>query len=223
MSIGPVSSDWFKNMALLTISAHFPKLDSANSQISGGDFFQSILQAVLLEKESSNLPQTQLLNGSFLAGTSPILANIKDYSHLLDTNRSLEFSGSSLDKLNSTLKGKLSNLGEQFIEAGRKYNINPNLLASIAMHETGNGTSRAAHEKNNIAGMMGKNGLRRYDSIEESIFDMARNLSQNYLAKGLDTIAKIGAKYAPVGADNDPTGLNNHWVKGVNNFFGSFL
>ncbi len=221
MSIGPVSSDWFKNIALLSISTNLPKLTSANQQIPGSDFFQSILQSFLLEKESSNPPQIQFLNGSFLANTSPILANIKDYSHLLEGSSSLEFSDASLEKLNSTLKGKLRNLGETFIEAGRQHNINPNLLASIAMHESGNGTSRATNEKNNIAGMMGKNGLRQYGSVEESIFDMARNLRKNYLDKGVDTIAKIGAKYAPVGADNDPTGLNNHWVKGVNNFFGT--
>ncbi|EKN64722.1 putative conjugation protein [Neobacillus bataviensis LMG 21833] len=223
MSIGPVSSDWFKNIALLTISANLPKLNSINQQFPDGDFFQSILQSVLLEQKSANLPQPQLSNGSLLAGISPILANIKDYSHVLETARTLDFSEAPLENLNSNLKGKLSNVGTAFIEAGRKYNINPKLLASIAMHETGNGTSRAANEKNNIAGMMGKNGLKHYDSVEESVFDMARNLRRNYLDKGLDTIAKIGAKYAPVGATNDPTGLNNHWVKGVNNFFGTLV
>jgi beta-N-acetylglucosaminidase len=223
MSIGPVSSDWFKNIALFTISTNLPKLNSVNQQIPGGDFFQSILQSVLLDQESTNLSQPQLSNDSFMASISSILTNIKDYTHVLETGTSLDFSGVPLESLNSNLKGKLSNHGEKFIEAGRQYNINPNLLASIAMHETGNGTSRSANEKNNIAGMMGKNGLRMYASVEESIFDMARNLRQNYLDKGLDTIAKIGAKYAPVGADNDPTGLNNHWVKGVNNFFGTLV
>ena len=223
MSISPVSSDWFKNIALLTISTNLPRLNSANQQIPSGDFFQSILQAMLLEGESSTLPQPQRSNGSALAGTSPILDNIKDLSHIFNSTTSLDFSDVPLEKLNSTLKGKLSNLGEQFVEAGRKYNINPNLLASVAMHETGNGKSQAAYEKNNIAGMMGKHGLRQYDSVAESISDMARNLRKNYLDRGLDSIAKIGGKYAPVGANNDPTGLNNHWVKGVNNFFGTLV
>ncbi|PLS01447.1 glucosaminidase domain-containing protein [Neobacillus cucumis] len=221
MSIGPVSSDWLKNLALLTISTNLPGMNSANQQISNGDLFQSLLQAFLLEQqESSNLPSFQLSNGSFQASSPPVMNNIKDYSHILKGPVSLDFSEISSDHLNSALKGKLSNLGEQFISAGKEYNINPKLLASIAMHESGNGSSRAAYAKNNIAGMMGKNGLKQYDSIEESIFDMARNLKKNYLDKGLDTVAKIGAKYAPVGASNDPTGLNNHWVKGVNNFFG---
>ena len=223
MSISPVSSDWFKNIALLSISTNLPKLTSTNQQIPSSDFFQAILQSILLEGESSDPPQPQLSNGSILAGTTPILDNIKDFSHILKSTTSLDFSEVSLEKLNSTLKGKLSNLAEQFVEVGRTYNINPNLLASVAMHETGNGKSQAAYEKNNIAGMMGKNGLRHYDSVAESISDMARNLRKNYLDKGLDSIAKIGAKYAPVGANNDPTGLNNHWVKGVNNFFGTLV
>ncbi|WP_232336703.1 glucosaminidase domain-containing protein [Planococcus lenghuensis] len=124
-------------------------------------------------------------------------------------------------KLDQNLEGKLEGTAGHFIAAGKKYDINPNLLSAIAIHETGNGGSRAANDKNNIAGMMGKNGLRSYATVEDSIFDMARNLRQNYLNEGKDSIAKIGAKYAPVGAANDPTGLNNHWTKGVSHYYNS--
>lgn len=122
-------------------------------------------------------------------------------------------------KLENTLEGKLSGAANHFINAGKKYDIDPSLLSAIAIHETGNGSSRVANEKNNVAGMMGKNGLRSYESVEDSIFDMARNLRKNYLNQGKDSIAAIGAKYAPVGAVNDPTGLNNHWTKGVSRQF----
>lgn len=128
----------------------------------------------------------------------------------------LSFKPIQFIKLENTLGGKLSGTSAHFINAGKKYDLDPNFLSAIAIHETGNGSSRAVNEKNNVAGMMGKNGLRSYDSLEESIFDMARNLRQNYLNQGKTTIAEIGAKYAPVGAGNDPTGLNNHWVTGVN-------
>jgi len=33
-------------------------------------------------------------------------------------------------------------------------------------------------------------------------------------------IAFLGARYCPIGAANDPTGLNSHWVKNVNYFIG---
>ena len=36
---------------------------------------------------------------------------------------------------------------------------------------------------------------------------------ENYL--GLDFIEFLGSRYCPVGADNDPTNLNIHWIKNV--------
>jgi len=36
-------------------------------------------------------------------------------------------------------------------------------------------------------------------------------------------IAYLGAKYCPIGADNDPTGLNAHWVKNVTYFYKKHL
>lgn len=131
----------------------------------------------------------------------------------------LRFAQLDSGKINQVLEGKLEGMGDAFVKAGRKYNINPALLVAISQHETGNGKSRAAHEKNNIAGMMGSHGLKTYASVEESIMDMARNLSHNYLETGLTTIPQIGAKYAPVGASNDPNNLNNYWVTVVTKYF----
>ena len=33
-------------------------------------------------------------------------------------------------------------------------------------------------------------------------------------------IAYLGSKYAPIGASNDPNGLNKHWVRNVKGFYG---
>lgn len=35
-------------------------------------------------------------------------------------------------------------------------------------------------------------------------------------------ITFLGSKYCPVGADNDPTGLNQHWVKNVYHYYYEF-
>ncbi|MGJ7921963.1 glucosaminidase domain-containing protein [Neobacillus sp. LXY-4] len=222
MSFSPINTDWFKNMALLSISKSLSLKNNETNPLPQGEMFETMMQVFLGDQANLTMKQPETLEGNFFSLPSPILQNIKD-TNISSTKTSLDYSDVSLSKLNSTLKGKLSSMGEHFIKAGRKYNINPNLLASIAIHETGNGKSRAAVEKLNIAGMMGKNGLKQYHSVEESIYDMARNLRENYLSQGKDTIAKIGAKYAPIGAGNDPTGLNNHWVKGVNNYFHSFI
>lgn len=37
--------------------------------------------------------------------------------------------------------------------------------------------------------------------------------------KPAEIIEKIQSKYAPINANNDPTGLNNNWVSGVTYFY----
>uniref|UniRef100_UPI00403EFDB5 glucosaminidase domain-containing protein n=1 Tax=Paenibacillus sp. FSL R10-2734 TaxID=2954691 RepID=UPI00403EFDB5 len=125
-------------------------------------------------------------------------------------------------KLNSSLGGSLKNTGDIFASLGAKYGIDPALLAAIAVHETGNGTSNAVKTKNNVGGMMGKNGLMTFSSIQEGIEKMASNLKRNYIDKGLTTIEAIQKKYAPSGAANDPNGLNDYWVNGVTTYYKKF-
>ncbi|MCL6570286.1 MAG: glucosaminidase domain-containing protein [Bacillus sp. (in: Bacteria)] len=179
--------------------------------------FATMLNQLLKEKVQSTVqPQFNSFEPNLVTAMNPAIG--EQYMPI-NTEEPLRFQSINPEKLNQVLAGKLTGMGEVFVRAGQKYNINPALITAIAQHETGNGKSRAAIEKNNIAGMMGVNGLKSYTSIEDSIMDMARNLSKNYLGSGLSNITKIGAKYAPIGADNDPTGLNNHWVIGVSKHF----
>ncbi|OZB90049.1 hypothetical protein CJP46_35305 [Paenibacillus sp. XY044] len=121
--------------------------------------------------------------------------------------------------LNKTLSGALKGQGNAFVSAGQKYGIDPALLAAIAIHETGNGSSSAAKNKNNVGGMMGKNGLMTFSSLQDGIDKMASNLKRNYIDKGLTTIEQIQKKYAPVGASNDPNNLNSNWINGVSKYY----
>jgi len=221
-----------------------PALNQTNNSVGGSDspssFFMMLMNAMMenLEETSSNGPQmaemsafpqqstqlpttlmTPLTNSYNPITIQPI--DKKDVPTTSGDTSDFKFKPMQFIKLDNTLEGKLSGTAAHFIDAGKKYDIHPGLLSAIAIHETGNGSSKAVNEKNNVAGMMGKNGLRTYASVEGSIFDMARNLRQNYLNQGKDTIVKIGAKYAPVGAANDPTGLNNHWTQGVNRHYNS--
>ncbi|MBT9450000.1 glucosaminidase domain-containing protein [Akkermansia glycaniphila] len=113
----------------------------------------------------------------------------------------------------------LEDYKQTFIDAGQKYGVDPDLLMAIAMHETGNGTSSAFRNKRNAMGVSDSRGPRTFGSVEESIDYMARQLRKNYLDKGLTDIASIGAKYAPVGAGNDPKGLNGYWADGVGRYY----
>lgn len=210
------------------LQAELPKSASdSGSSIFGSmnpvNFTSLGISSSLIENMSSmmNPNSAEKLSGLLTQGTGNNF--IEELQTPISKNGSFGFGGlqyqeTDASSLNSKLDGVLQGKADVFIEAGRKYGMNPAFLAAVSMHETGNGASNAARFKNNVAGMMGKKGLKSYDTVEESIFDMARNLRQNYLDEGKITIAQIGAKYAPIGATNDPTGLNNHWVNGVQGY-----
>ncbi|MFD1032816.1 glucosaminidase domain-containing protein [Metaplanococcus flavidus] len=240
----PISSNWFYYTTMASLaqasSAAGQSKDSANplneagndtsmfmmllsSMMQGGEMDPSMMAAMNPAGNSDNSQMMAQLNNAYkpisvsLPAATPLTAAETAVQPAVPNLKTdLSFKPIQFIKLENTLDGKLSGTSAHFINAGKKYDLDPNFLSAIAIHETGNGSSRAVNEKNNVAGMMGRNGLRSYDSLEESIFDMARNLRQNYLNKGITTVSAVGAKYAPVGAGNDPTGLNNHWVTGVN-------
>ena len=107
-------------------------------------------------------------------------------------------------------------------EKGKKIGLNEGqILISIAISkwETGNYTSVAFKEKNNVGGMMCNNTLRVYNSLDEGIEAFINNLKNNYFDMGLDTLEKIKPKYCPDNADNDPKGLNKYWLDGTNKMY----
>lgn len=113
--------------------------------------------------------------------------------------------------------GAFTGLESTFISVSRQNSLDPVLLASIAFHETGYGTSSALRNKNNPGGLMNPStgSLFVFDSVAEGLASMASNLRRLYIEQGLVTIPLIGAKYAPTGAANDPNNLNIHWVPNV--------
>ncbi|WP_053601235.1 glucosaminidase domain-containing protein [Bacillus sp. FJAT-18017] len=230
-----IGDDWFIRSMLIDTLSRARSVGNQKTETNAAALFSEVLQQYMMMQQTQTAPQLNLQPGQ------PIYTNTQGLNELnllseknitfseknnslpemgpSEQPSSLRFKEINSEKVNQLLGGKLAGKGEVFIEAGKRYNIDPALLVAISQHETGNGKSRAAAEKNNIAGMMGKNGLRSYNSVNESIMDMARNLSHNYLDSGFTSITKIAGKYAPIGAANDPTGLNNHWVTGVTNHF----
>ena len=125
--------------------------------------------------------------------------------------------------LDDSLAGGLKGYGSTFEDAGTKYNLDPALLAAIAMHETGNGTSRALLQGNNAMGISPNNGgPASFDNVEDSIYQQARTIARNPAYsqfRKTGDIDDLGAVYAPVGAPNDQRGLNSDWVNGVSKFY----
>ena len=117
----------------------------------------------------------------------------------------------------SDLPKGLSKFSDAFNEAGARYGVDPKALAAIAMHETGNGTSPAFLKKNNAMGISNSEGPVAMGSVEQSIDKMASLLgnAEGGPYRDRDQISEIAGKYAPVGAENDPRGLNKFWTDGV--------
>lgn len=99
------------------------------------------------------------------------------------------------------------------------------LLVAISAHETGYWTSKAFTNNNNFGGLMNPttDTLQNYETFENGLNAFVNCLTKYYFNKGLNTIEEIGAKYCPVGAKNDPNGLNKNWVNGVSSIYSNYL
>lgn len=96
------------------------------------------------------------------------------------------------------------------------------LVVAISTHETGYWTSKPFAENHNFGGIMTSKGLKSYSTYEEGLDHFVKVLKNYYFDKGLTTIEQIGAKYCPVGAENDPKGLNVNWVPSVTSIYNSY-
>lgn len=112
---------------------------------------------------------------------------------------------------------------ESVLSAAEHAGIDPKTFAAITAWESGWGTSPRAKAANNFNGVMGSgSSLKKFPSVSAGLRAAATNLRSGYFDKGLKTPAAIGAKYAPTsGATNDPSGLNNNWVRGVTSLLAS--
>lgn len=121
------------------------------------------------------------------------------------------------EKFNAAMQkgGVLSDKGDTIISISNKFGIDPVLFASIAMHETGWGTSDGAVYKNNFGGLMASGGLMVFSSVNDGLEAMGQTLYNRIIKDGKNTIEKLGSVYAPLGAKNDPNNLNANWVPTV--------
>jgi hypothetical protein len=110
----------------------------------------------------------------------------------------------------------LVGLGAVFVREGERNGIDPRALVAIAMHESVLGTAGSGAGIHNAFGW---GPAIRFTSWEANIATVARGLAQGYLARGRDTIAAIQPVWAPLGAANDPAGLNSAWTEAVGRYY----
>lgn len=111
--------------------------------------------------------------------------------------------------------GVLEGKGNYIVDQAIKYDITPSLAFAILASESGWGKTRGATVNYNPFSLMPNNTLIKFPTIEKGLEAGLKNLNELYIKQGLTTAETIGPKYAPIGASNDPTGLNNNWVKNV--------
>ena len=104
----------------------------------------------------------------------------------------------------------LIGMGDVFVREGEANGIDPRALVSIARAESSLGSDPGARARNNAFGW-GPN--QTFAGWQDNIATVARGLKAGYLDEGRVTLAQIQAKYCPVGAANDPTGLNSNWLR----------
>lgn len=112
-------------------------------------------------------------------------------------------------------------------------NLDPLLMWSISMHETGYGHSQAINNLNNVGGIFKGGKLHKYQSLYRGIVDMMLEIKFNGYYDSVEglfdgnttqtTISQLGNIYCPVGAANDPTGLNKHWIPSVSKHYNAML
>ncbi|MBC9877737.1 phage tail tape measure protein [Bradyrhizobium sp. INPA01-394B] len=105
---------------------------------------------------------------------------------------------------------------DSVVAAARRAGVSPALLASVMAQETGRGKHMLG---NNPGGLMARNGLMQFGDLGTGIDRTALAVAKNYNAAGGD-LAKMRDSYAPLGAKNDPRGLNGSWLPGVQRFMG---
>ena len=98
--------------------------------------------------------------------------------------------------LGSTLKGH----GMAFAQYSIQYGVDPYLALAITLHETGCtwNCSSLVNKCNNVGGMKGSGcgNYAAFNTLDEGIEAMIKNLSKNYISLGLTTVESIGKKYA---------------------------
>lgn len=97
------------------------------------------------------------------------------------------------------------------------------MLLAISKHETGNWSSKIYKERHNFGGIIRNGRFESYENNEKGIEDMIHVLRDYYFAKGKTTLETIQKSYCPVGASNDPKGLNSYWLPRVTQYYNEYI
>lgn len=125
---------------------------------------------------------------------------------ITETNAQAEILRQFFHKYGSPLEP----LSQLIVDTSEKYGLDPRLLPSIAMTESG-GCEKIPAGSHNCWGFGIYGGkILHFNSYEEGIETVAKTLSTKYKARGLETPEEIEKQYTP--------NSNGHWQSSVYQF-----
>ena len=147
-----------------------------------------------------------------------------DVNYPVSLNKNITYDTEVLNQaLNNVLKksnSKLKNTADSFLENAQKENVDPLICIGIAMHESANGTSWAARNRNNIGGIVdqaktrkaGRFVSRTFQNVQDSIKVVVDTISTR-IQNGNKTINSIANSGRYCAKSVAPA-----WAKNVANF-----
>jgi hypothetical protein len=121
----------------------------------------------------------------------------------------------ALDTQLAAAGSPLAGNGAVFVREGIANNIDPRFIVAITAQETMLETYGPAQDIHNAFGL----GPGIAFATEADAITMAAQTLHRYTEDGLTTIGAVSGRWAPVGASNDPQGLNGGWTAGVGAFY----
>ncbi len=122
----------------------------------------------------------------------------------------------AIDAVLEAAGSPLAGDGATFVQAATAADLDPRALVAIAAHETILATYGPSQGIRNPFGL--GPGM-SFSTYADAIRFAASTLRTGYLDEGRLTLGPIGAKWAPIGASNDPTDLNSAWEGGVGGYY----
>jgi len=167
----------------------------------------SLIESIMLKNQKEKLEKRSYIKD----------LNVKQEIEIVSLNASspeIVFEGMTLEelasKLDLSLSSNLTGYGMSFAKYSMDYGVDPYLSVAISLLETGCTwtCSRLVRENNNVGGMRSGGSYISFDSLDAGIEAMIRNLSNNYIQKGLVTPEQINTRYAE----------SSTWASKVNNY-----
>ncbi len=121
-----------------------------------------------------------------------------------------------LDAYLASKGSPMAGQGAALMTSAARWRVDPRLVVAIAGAESNFGQVTCG--PNNAWGWACPNDPADFATWAAGIETITSGLRNYYLDEGRTSVTLIQQKYCPVGAANDPTGLNSHWATNVTRF-----